>query len=104
MRWVVLAGLAAVACGHHTAAPVPPAAGTDAPAAIAPPPPPDAAPVPDAPVPLAQDSKLLAERIVAVIEDLAAATGAGDCAAISSAVTELRTRDAEVLDAAHKAD
>ena len=106
MRRVVLAFLlVGAACGHHTGAPTPPDHG------VAPPPPPvvvaappDAMAAPDGPPPLVQDPHALAERIVGVIEDLATATGAGDCAAIGKAVGELRARDADVLDAARKAD
>jgi hypothetical protein len=99
---LIAAAALLVACGHHATSPAPPPTPPAPPVVAAPPP--DAAPSADAPLPLAHDPAALALRIVGVIEDLATATGAGDCAAITKAVADLRTRDAEVVDAAHKAD
>ena len=91
---LILAG-----CGPHAAPEAPTPHATDA--AIARP---DAAPAFDAPTPLAQDPAALAAGLVAVYEDVATATGAGDCAAIATAVGDLRAKHADLLDALRKAD
>ena len=87
-------------CGPRAAPEVPAPHAIDAAAAPAP----DAAPLADAPTPLAQDPAALAAGLVAVYEDVATATGAGDCAAIATAVGDLRAKHADLLDALRKAD
>ena len=105
MRPICLAlALALAACGHHGApAPTPPGPAAT-PDAATPGSTVDAAPVPDAPLPLAQDPTALAARVVAIYEDVAAATQAGDCAAIATAVGALHDKHADDLDALHRAD
>ena len=65
---------------------------------------PDATPAIDAPPPLEQDPPALAAGLVAVYEDVAQATDAGDCGAIAAAVDGLRPKHATLLDALRKAD
>ena len=92
-----------VACGHGSSS-VRPERGPEGAESKDAAPAPDAAPLVDAPTPLAQDPAALAAGLVAVYEDVATATGAGDCGAIATAVGDLRAKHAELLDALRKAD
>lgn len=102
--------LALIGCGHPQGSARPErgpegseSKGADAAAAIAPSP--DAAPAADAaPPPLAQDPAALAAGLVALYEDVAAATATGDCAAIASAIGALQPKHAPLVAALRKAD
>jgi hypothetical protein len=92
--------IALAACGHPATGPETATAGhpEHGPAAI------DARPPIDAPPPLEADPPALAAGLVTVYEDVATATGAGDCTAIAAAVDELKPKHAVLLDALRKAD
>jgi hypothetical protein len=95
---------ALVGCGH-AARPEPAPASRPPDAAVAAAPTPDAAPVIDAPRPLAQDPAALAAGLVSLYEDVAAAAAAStDCATIASGIDALRPKHAPLLDALRKAD
>jgi hypothetical protein len=101
-RLVAIFVVASVGCGHNTAPEKPVVRVPDAAPFVAPAP--DAPPAIDAPLPLAQDPRALAEGLVALYEDVATATGAGDCAAIAADIGALREKHAAFLDALRKAD
>jgi hypothetical protein len=99
MRLVALV-IALTACGHPATGPDVVAVHPTQTAAAT-----DAGPPPiDAPPPLEQDPPALAAGLVTVYEDVAVATGAGDCTAIAAAVDELKPKHAVLLDALRKAD
>ena len=98
----LIAILALVSCGHPTSPEKPvPRVVDAAPLRVEA----DAPIVVDAPLPLAQDPPKLAEGLVALYEDVAAAaSSSSDCAAIATSIGALRDKHAALLDALHKAD